>query len=117
MSVRIIESVHPSPRSILLPGETTLEQVLQADGDAEEKLIIEYRLSASHNVWFLTPGDMPVKTLTFQETISDLPTPLHHRVRLDQTHESPELGSVQIDEIITEPNGKKRMDLCIVGLL
>jgi hypothetical protein len=94
-----------------------LRQTLETDDGAAENVIIEYRLSASHNVWFLTPNGTPVKTLTFQEVVTDEPTPLRHTVKMDATHAGPEMGSVQIDETITEDNGQKRVDLCVVGLL
>jgi len=114
MAIRIRQFLEPVPDVMTLPDESIeLRQVLQAVGVPHEHAVIEYRLSTHHNIWFAT--NPPTKSLVFMEpNISVSGTAIRHQIQLIATHAEPRMGSVQIDQTITDRSGQKTLDLCAV---
>ena len=113
MTIKIAHGLEASPDEIGLPGTTTLRQRLQCLDHPSEHVVIEYRLSANHNIWFDDGG--PTKSITVTNDVLSAGTNCDHDVHLIKTHPST-LASVQVDEIITEQDGHKRTDLCLIGI-
>jgi len=107
-------SAHP-PTVNPLPGTTTLRQVLQSTLPVEP-VLIEYRLDASHNIWFDDGGPHPRKSVTFRENIQVGGTPLAHPITLTATHPAPAIHVVQIEEFVTDGAGGKQSGVVLIGL-
>jgi hypothetical protein len=105
MSVSVVQGARPVPSSVALPAGIEIQQFLQSDVPAGEQILIEYRLSPMHNIWF-DIGRL-AKSVVIPETVGAGGSAFAHELRLVFTHDAPNQDSFMINEIITNGDGSK----------
>lgn len=134
MPVLFVQDPESFPGSTPLPGEVSIQQILNST-EIQESATIEYQLSENNDIYFEVrapgkeepePGEKEAalqKNLIFKETIFAAPQQFIHRVKLiratsksDDHKERKRVSRVGIEETITSPTGATKSRI-IIGIL